>query len=69
MNNRNKALVILGLIILGVALAIFGFTAILNGFNIIEWLKSTSAMWCYILIGIYILTVLFVVIGDKVKNL
>ncbi len=69
MSKRNKIILIISCIFLVIAgiLLILGFY--LSGADIIGWLSSKWAMWIYIILGLYLGTLLFIFIGDKIKRL
>ena len=69
MNKRNKIVLILFAVFLSLALifVILGFA--LAGNDIIAWFGSKWAMWVYVILGLYGLTILFIWISDKIKRI
>jgi len=69
MNKRNLPILITGAIVLVVALVIFLITAALNGWSMIEWVKSQAGIWTFVLVGLYGLFVMIYLIYDKWRSL
>lgn len=69
MKKRNKVLIIIALafVVIATVLLILGFA--LAGNDVVAWLSSKYAMLFYIAFGTYLLFVLFVIIGDRIKRL
>ena len=64
MNNRNKALIITGVIIGCIGLILFIIGGSLEGWNFAEFIKSPTFVWICILIGIYVLLIIYILIKD-----
>lgn len=69
MNTRNKVLIITGIILLFVALIIFLIGGYLAGWDYAKWFTSSQAIWIYLFIGLYGITVLGIIVSDKIKGL
>ena len=69
MKNRNKIIIILGIIfvIAAIAFLILGFA--LSGADIIAWFGSKWAIWLYVFLGTYVIIVAIIFISEKIKNL
>ena len=69
MNTRNKALIITGIILLFVALVVFLIGGWLAGWDFIAYFKSQSFVWLCVLVGVYILSVVSIIVYEKIKRL
>lgn len=69
MNTRNKALIITGIILLVVALVVFLIGGWLAGWDFIAYFKSQSFVWLCVLVGVYILSVVSIIVYEKIKRL
>lgn len=69
MNTRNKALIITGIILLFVALVAFLIGGWLAGWDFIAYFKSQSFVWLCVLVGVYILSVVSIIVYEKIKRL
>jgi len=69
MNNRNKALIITGVILLVVALAVFLVGGWLAGWDFVAYFKSAAFVWLCVLLGLYALAVIAICVYEKIKNL
>ena len=69
MKNKNRVIIILSAIFVLAALIflILGFT--LAGVNVLAWFTSTQAYIFYIFAGLYVLTIIFIIVGDYIKRL
>lgn len=69
MKRKNKILIItaIAFVITAIVFLVLGFA--LAGNNIIAWFGSKYAMLFYITFGMYGLFVLFVLLGDKIRNI
>lgn len=69
MGNRNKALIITGVILLVVATIIFLIGGWIAGWDFVAYFKSPAFVWLCVIIGLYVLGVLAIVILDKINRL
>ena len=69
MNTRNKALIITGVILLIIALAVFIGGGLLAGWDFMAFFHSQTFVWICVLVGMYILTVVAIIIADKIRKL
>ena len=69
MGNRNKALVVTGIILLVVAFIIFLVGGWIAGWDFAEFFQSQTFVWICILVGIYGLAVAGILIWDKINRL
>lgn len=67
MRKSRKWLILVG-ILLVVATACLAFGFWLAGFDVLGWFGSQSAMFLYIVLGLYALIVAYVLIKDKLDN-
>lgn len=68
MNNRNKALIITGVIIVTLAFALLMVGGWLDGWDFAAYFRSSSFIWLCVLVGVYALTVTVVLIRDWLDN-
>lgn len=68
MNNRNKALIITGVIIVTLAFALLMVGGWLAGWDFAAYFRSPSFIWLCVLVGVYALTVAAVLIRDWLDN-
>lgn len=69
MNTRNKALIITGCVLLVVALVVFLVGGYLAGWDFVAYFKSQNFIWLCIVVGVYLLTVLTVMVNDRIGRL
>ena len=69
MNDRNKALIISGVIMLLVALAAFLVGGWLAGWDFAAFFQSATFVWICVLVGLYILAVIGVFAYERIKRL
>lgn len=69
MENKNKALIITGVILFGVAIAIFLIGGWIAGWDFVAFFKSPAFVWLCVIVGIYIIGVSAIVILDKINRL
>jgi len=69
MNNRNKALIITGIVIILLGAGLFLIGGALEGWNFAEFFASDTFIWICVLIGLYILFVIFILIKEWYKKL
>ena len=69
MNTRNKALIITGVILLVVALVVFLIGGWLAGWDFVAYFKSQSFVWICVLVGVYFLSVVLIIVYEKIKRL
>lgn len=69
MKRRNKILIItaIAFVITAIVFLVLGFA--IAGNNVIAWFGSKYAMLFYITFGMYGLFVLFILLGDKIRNI
>lgn len=69
MKKRNKIIVIISAIMLVLALVfiILGFA--LSGYDILAWFGSKWAIWIYVIVGLWILFIAYVFIGDLIRKI
>lgn len=69
MNNRNKALIITGVVIIVLGAGLFLIGGALEGWDFAEFFKSPTFLWICVLIGLYILFVIFIFVKEWYKKL
>lgn len=69
MGNRNKALIITGVILLVVALAVFIIGGWIAGWDFGAFFTSPAFIWICVLIGLYTLGVIGLLVYDKINKL
>lgn len=69
MNNRNKALIFTGVILLVVALISFLVGGYLSGWDLIGFWTTPMAIWLYVLLGLYVFGVGALLLWEKISNL
>ena len=69
MKGRNKLVIITGLLLLVVALIVFLIAGYLAGWDIAGWFESQMAIWCYVLVGLYLIFVALIFIKEWVDKL
>lgn len=69
MKKRNKVLIITSVVFLIIALTfvILGFQ--LSGHDVLAWFGSKWAMWFYVIGGLYVGFIVFIIVGDLIKKL
>jgi len=69
MKRRNLVIIIISAIFLVIAVAflITGFA--FAGYDILGWFGSKWAMWFYVILGVYGLTILFIFLGDRIRRI
>ena len=68
MKDRNKALIITGVLVFLCGVIAFLVGGWIAGWDFVAFFKSATFMWICILLGIYALTVIIVLIYDWYKN-
>ena len=66
-NNKVFLLSMTGFLLVGIVVLIVGFA--LSGADIIAFLSSTYAIWCYVALGIWLIVLVIFLIQDKIKKL
>lgn len=66
-NNKVFLLSMTGFLLVGIIVLIVGFA--LSGADIISFLSSTYAIWCYVALGIWLIVLVIFLIQDKIKKL
>lgn len=71
MEKRNKviALIATGALIVAILCLILGFGLTYGWHSIIEWFSSKWAFWVYIVAGLWIIGLLYIFIGDRIRRL
>lgn len=69
MNKRNKALIITGIILLVVALAVFLIGGWLAGWDFAAYFQSPAFAWVFVIFILYLISVIAIVLFEKIKNL
>lgn len=69
MTTRNKALIITGLVILGIALVIFLISLALLGWDFKAFFTSSTFIWICVLFGLYILAIIIILVEEWYKRL
>lgn len=69
MNERNKALIITGIILFAVAITVFIIGGIIAGWDFAAWFKSPACIWTCVLLGLYFLIVGAILIMEKINRL
>lgn len=69
MNTRNKALIITGCVLLAVALVVFLVGGYLAGWDFVAYFRSQNFIWLCIVVGVYLLTVIAVMVHDRIGRL
>lgn len=65
--NKVFLLSMTGFLLVGIIVLIVGFA--LSGADIIGFLSSTYAIWCYVALGIWLIVLVIFLIQDKIKKL
>ena len=69
MNTRNKSLIIVGCVLLGLAVAIFLIGGAIAGWDFVAFFKSQTFIWICVLVGLYALAVIAILVLEKIKKL
>ena len=69
MSNRNKALIITGIIIFALGLVLFLIGGLIAGWDFVKFFKSTTFVWICVLVGLYILFVIFILVKEWYNKL
>ena len=67
--NRNKALIITGVILLVIALVVFLVGGYLAGWDYIGFFQSPLFIWICVIIGLYAIGVISLLVVDKINRL
>lgn len=67
--RNNKTIIITGIVFLIIAVAVFLFGGYIAGWDFKGWFTSPTAIWSYVLIGIYILFLIAMLIWRFIDRL
>ena len=69
MVNRNKALILTGVILLVVALTVFLIGGWLAGWDFGAYFRSPAFVWLCVIVILYLLGVIAIILLDKINRL
>lgn len=69
MTTRNKALIITGLVILGIALVIFLISLALLGWDFKAFFTSNTFVWICVLLALYGVAIIIILVEEWYKRL
>lgn len=69
MNKRNKPIIIVGIVTLVIALAVFIAGGLIAGWDFTGYFKSQNFIWLCVILSLYVLFVVIYIIQDKIRKL
>mgnify|MGYP003495976322 CR=1 FL=1 len=67
-NKKNIIFWLVSAICIVVAVALFLVAGYLKGWDIAGWFSSSMAIWCYFIVGIYLIALLIMWLWGKYKK-
>lgn len=69
MRTRNKALIIVGVVLGIIAIILFIIGGWLSGWDIVAWFKSSQAMICFAIFGVYSFVIIGFMCADMIRKM
>lgn len=69
MGTRNKALIIIGVVLFIVAIGMFLIGGWIAGWDFAAYFRSPAFAWLCVILGLYLFGVLAIIILDKINRL
>ena len=67
-NKKNIIFWLVSAICIVVAVVLFLVAGYLKGWDIVGWFSSSMAIWCYFIVGIYLIALLIMWLWSKYKK-